>query len=180
MPSHCPVCGGAIVHEEGEVAYLCVNVNCPARMRESVRHFASKNCMNIDGLGDKLTAQLIEAGLVKELGDIYKLKDKMPALLALERMGKKSAENLIANIENSRRAPLDRVISGLGIRHVGEHTARQLAIRFGTLDALAAASEDELTSVRDIGGEVAHSLREYFDEPRNLEAVRRLAQELDI
>jgi DNA ligase (NAD+) len=180
MPDKCPVCDGAIVHEEGEVAYLCVNVNCPARVRESVRHFASKNCMNIDGLGDKLTAQLIEAGLVGELDDIYKLKDKMTELLALERMGKKSAENLIANIENSRKAPLDRVINALGIRHVGEHTARQLAIRFGTLDALATAGEDELTSVRDIGGEVAHSLREYFDEPRNLEAVRRLAQELDI
>jgi DNA ligase (NAD+) len=180
MPAHCPVCGGAIVHEEGEVAYLCVNVNCPARMRESVRHFASKNCMNIDGLGDKLVAQLIDAGLVKELDDIYKLKDKMPELLALERMGKKSAENLIANIENSRKAALDRVINALGIRHVGEHTARQLAIRFGTLEALSAASEEELTSVRDIGAEVAHSIREYFDEPRNMHAVKRLEKELDI
>jgi len=180
MPTHCPVCGGAIVHEEGEVAYLCVNVNCPARMRESVRHFASKNCMNIDGLGDKLTAQLIEAGSVKELDDIYKLKDKMPALLALERMGKKSAENLITNIENSRKAPLDRVINALGIRHVGEHTARQLALRFGELEALSMASEEDLTSVRDIGGEVAHSIREYFDEPRNLHAVKRLEKELDI
>ena len=180
MPSHCPVCGGAIVHEEGEVAYLCVNVNCSARMRESVRHFASKNCMNIDGLGDKLTAQLIEAEMVKELDDIYKLKDKMPELLALERMGKKSAENLVANIENSRKAALDRVINALGIRHVGEHTARQLAIRFGTLEALSAASEEELTSVRDIGGEVAHSIREYFDEPRNMHAVKRLEKELDI
>jgi DNA ligase (NAD+) len=180
MPAHCPVCGGIIVHEEGEVAYLCVNVNCPARVRESVRHFASKNCMNIDGLGDKLTAQLIEAGFVKELDDIYKLKNKVAELLALERMGKKSAENLIANIENSRKAPLDRVINALGIRHVGEHTGRQLAIRFGTLEALSAASEDDLTSVRDIGAEVAHSIREYFDEPRNLDAVKRLEQELDI
>ena len=180
MPSHCPVCGGAIVHEEGEVAYLCVNVNCPARMRESVRHFASKNCMNIDGLGDKLVGQLIESKLVAELDDIYKLKNKMPELLALERMGKKSAENLIANIENSRKAPLDRVINGLGIRHVGEHTARQLAIRFETIDALSAASEEDLSSVRDIGGEVAHSIREYFDEPRNMHAVKRLEKELDI
>jgi DNA ligase (NAD+) len=180
MPSHCPICGGAIVHEEGEVAYLCVNVNCPARMRESIRHFASKNAMNIDGLGDKLTAQLIEAGLVKELDDIYKLKDKMPQLLALERMGEKSAENLVANIENSRKAPLDRVINAIGIRHVGEHTARQLAIRFGSLDALAAANEVELTSVRDIGSEVAHSIREYFDEPRNLKAIKRLEKELHI
>lgn len=180
MPSHCPVCGGAIVHEEGEVAYLCVNVNCPARMRESVRHFASKNCMNIDGLGDKLVGQLIESGLVRELDDIYKLKHKMPALLALERMGKKSAENLIANIENSRKAALDRVINALGIRHVGEHTARQLAIRFGTLEALSAASEEDLTAVRDIGAEVAHSICEYFDEPRNMHAVKRLEKELDI
>src|SRR5579862_817078 len=180
MPEHCPVCGGAIVHEEGEVAYLCVNVNCPARMRESIRHFASKNCMNIDGLGDKLTALLIEAGLVKELDDIYKLKDKMPELLTLERVGKKSAENLLANIENSRKVALDRVINALGIRHVGEHTARQLALRFGTLEALSTASEEDLTAVRDIGGEVAHSIREYFDEPRNLDAVKRLEQELDI
>ena len=180
MPSHCPVCGGAIVHEEGEVAYLCVNVNCPARMRESVRYFASKNCMNIDGLGDKLVGQLIESKLVAELDDIYKLKDKMPELLALERMGKKSAENLIANIENSRKVPLDRVINALGIRHVGEHTARQVAIRFGTLEALSAASGEVLTSVRDIGAEVAHSIREYFDEPRNMQAVKRLEKELDI
>ncbi len=180
MPTHCPVCGGAIVHEEDEVAYLCVNVNCPARMRESVRHFASKNCMNIDGLGDKLVGQLIESKLVAELDDIYKLKNKMPELLALERMGKKSAENLIANIENSRKAPLDRVINALGIRHVGEHTARQLALKFQTIDALAAASEEELSSVRDIGGEVARSIREYFDEPRNLDAVKRLERELDI
>ena len=180
MPSHCPVCGGAIVHEEGEVAYLCVNVNCPARMRESVRYFASKNCMNIDGLGDKLVGQLIESKLVAELDDIYKLKDKMPELLALERMGKKSAENLIENIENSRKVPLDRVINALGIRHVGEHTARQVAIRFGTLEALSAASGEVLTSVRDIGAEVAHSIREYFDEPRNMQAVKRLEKELDI
>jgi DNA ligase (NAD+) len=180
MPTHCPVCGGAIVHEEGEVAYLCINVNCPARMRESIRHFASKNAMNIDGLGDKLVAQLIEAKLVEELDDIYKLKDKMPELLALERMGKKSAENLVANIENSRNAALERVINALGIRHVGEHTARQLAIKFGSLEAFAAASEEELTGVRDIGAEVARSIREYFDEPRNMKAVQRLEKELHI
>ena len=125
-------------------------------------------------------AQLVETGLVKELDDIYKLKHKMTELLALERMGEKSAENLIANIESSRKAGLDRVINALGIRHVGEHTARQLALRFGTLEALSAASEEDLTSVRDIGAEVAHSIREYFDEPRNLHAVKRLEKELDI
>jgi len=178
MPARCPECGAKIVHEEGEVAYLCVNANCPARVRESIRHFASKNCMNIDGLGDKLVAQLVERGMVRELDDLYRLdKDK---LLELERMGDKSAQNILDNIERSRKAALDRVINGLGIRHVGEHTARQLAIRFKSLDALSKASEAELSSVRDIGEEVARSIRDYFDEPRNAKAVARLAKELEI
>ena len=178
MPRHCPVCGAAIVHEEGEVAYLCVNANCPARMRESIRHFASKNSLDIEGLGDKLVAQLVERGMVKELDDIYALTTEQ--LAGLERMATKSAQNVVDAIEKSRNTTLDRVINGLGIRHVGEHTARQLALRFKTLDALAAASEDDLSSVRDIGGEVARSIREYFDEPRNLGAVERLAKVLKI
>ncbi|HTR63347.1 MAG TPA: NAD-dependent DNA ligase LigA [Candidatus Binataceae bacterium] len=178
MPKHCPVCGAAIVHEEGEVAYLCVNANCPARMRESIRHFASKNSLDIEGLGDKLVAQLVERGMVKELDDIYALTTEQ--LAGLERMATKSAQNVVDAIEKSRNTTLDRVINGLGIRHVGEHTARQLALRFKTLDALAAASEDDLSSVRDIGGEVARSIREYFDEPRNLGAVERLAKVLKI
>lgn len=178
MPEHCPVCGAAIVHEEGEVAYLCVNANCPARMRESIRHFASKNSVDIEGLGDKLVAQLVERGMVKELDDIYSLTADQ--LAGLDRMAKKSAQNVIDAIEKSRKTTLDRVINGLGIRHVGEHTARQLALRFKTLDALAAASENDLSSVRDIGGEVARSIREYFDEPRNLKAVKRLEKALDI
>ena len=178
MPKRCPECGGAIVHEEGEVGYFCVNANCPARMRESIRHFASKNCMNIDGLGDKLVAQLVESGLVKELDDLYKLK--LEQLAELERMGEKSARNIVDNIDGSRKTTLDRVINALGIRHVGEHTARQLATRFETLGELAHTGEDELRAIRDIGPEVAHSIREYFDEPRNLKAVERLARELKI
>ena len=178
MPSHCPVCGGAIVNEEGEVGYFCVNANCPARMRESIRHFASKNAVDIDGLGDKLVAQLIEAGLVKELDELYHLTHEQ--LAGLERMADKSARNVLASIERSRHTTLDRVINGLGIRHVGEHTARQLALRFKSLDALMDASEDDLQSVRDIGAEVARSIRAYFDEPRNRKAVKRLAAFLDI
>ena len=178
MPKHCPVCGAAIVHEEGEVAYLCVNANCPARMRESIRHFASKNSLDIEGLGDKLVAQLVEQGMVREIDDIYSLTADQ--LAGLERMAKKSAQNVIDAIEKSRKTTLDRVINGLGIRHVGEHTARQLALRFKTLDALSAASEEELSGVRDIGGEVARSIREYFDEPRNLKAVQRLEKVLEI
>ena len=178
MPRHCPECGGAIVHEEGEVGYFCVNVNCPARMRESIRHFASKNALDIDGLGDKLVAQLVEKGLVKELDDIFDLSREQIA--GLERMADKSAQNLIDAIERSRTVALDRVINGIGIRHVGEHTARQLALRFRTIEALMEASEDDLLAVRDIGGEVAHSIREYFDEPRNRHAVVRLAKKLRI
>ncbi|HEY2526242.1 MAG TPA: NAD-dependent DNA ligase LigA [Candidatus Binataceae bacterium] len=178
MPAHCPNCGGAIVHEEGEVAYFCINVNCPARVRESIRHFASKNCMDIEGLGDKLVGQLVETGLVKELDDIYRLKHDQ--LAGLERMAEKSAQNLLDAIERSRHRTLDRLINGLGIRHVGESTARALALRFRTIDALSQASEDDLCSVRDIGDEVARSIREYFDEPRNRNAVERLKKHLDL
>jgi DNA ligase (NAD+) len=178
MPSHCPDCGGAVVHEEGEVAYFCVNVNCPARMRESIRHFASKNAVDIDGLGDKLVGQLVETGLVRELDDLYRLKKS--DLVGLERMADKSAQNVIDAIERSRKVSLDRLINGLGIRHVGEHTARQLAARLRTIDPLVEASEEELRAVRDIGPEVARSICEYFDEPRNRKAVQRLARELEI
>jgi DNA ligase (NAD+) len=178
MPSHCPNCGGAIVHEEGEVAYFCVNVNCPARVRESIRHFASKNCMDIEGLGDKLVGQLVETGMVKELDDIYRLEGEQ--LSGLERMAEKSAQNLLDAIERSRYRTVDRLISGLGIRHVGESTARALAMRFKTVQALRDASEDELRSVRDIGDEVAHSIREYFDEPRNRKGVDRLLGHLHL
>src|SRR5216684_3815635 len=158
MPSHCPECGGAIIHEEGEVGYFCVNANCPARMRESIRHFASKAALDIDGLGDKLVGQLVETALVKELDDLYKIKKT--DLLGLERMAEKSAQNVLDAIARSRTAALDRVINGLGIRHVGESTARQLALRFGTIAALMEASLDDLTAVRDIGAEVARSIRE--------------------
>ena len=178
MPPKCPECGAAVVHEEGEVAYFCINANCPARMRESIRHFASKNSLDIEGLGDKLVTQLVEQGLLKELDDIYSLTAEQ--LAGLERMAEKSAQNVINAIETSRKTMLDRVINGLGIRHVGEHTARQLAMRFKTLEALSAATEDDLLGVRDIGAEVARSIREYFDEPRNLKAVHRLEKVLDI
>ncbi len=174
MPRNCPVCGSEIVHEEGEVLYFCVNVNCPARMRESIRHFASKNCLDIDGLGDKLVAQLVEKGLIRELGDIYTLR--VEDLAKLERMGEKSARNVIASINRSRHTTLDRLINGLGIRHVGEHTARQLAQHFRDIRKLQEASEEDLLAVRDIGPEVARSIREYFGEPHNARALKRLLE----
>ncbi len=174
MPTHCPECGGAIVHEEGEVAYFCVNVNCPARVRESIRHFASKFGVDIEGLGDKLVAQLVDTGLVREMADIYALTGER--LVALERMGEKSARNLLDSIDRSRHTTLDRLINGLGIRHVGEHTARQLASRFHTIEKLVSAGEDELRAVRDVGPEVARSIREYFAERRNREGLQTLLE----
>src|ERR1700691_6439527 len=136
MPAHCPICHAAIVHEEGEIFYFCVNANCPARMRESIRHFASKGALDIDGLGDKLVGQLVEKGLVKELDDIFELKHEQ--LAELERMADKSARNVVEAIAAARTTTVDPVINGLTIRHVGEHTARQLALKFKTMDALAA------------------------------------------
>jgi len=173
MPRKCPVCDSEIVHEEGEVAYLCINSNCPARVRESIRHFASKNCVDIDGLGDKLVGQLVELGLVCELADIYSLtKEK---LVELDRLADKSAQNVIDKIDRSRRSTLERFVNGLGIRHVGERTARALAERFRQIGKIANATEEDLKSIRDVGPEVARSIREYFAEPRNLKATLRLA-----
>jgi len=174
MPRQCPVCGAMIVHEPEEVAYVCVNVNCPARMRESIRYFASKDCLDIEGLGDKLVAQLVDKGMVRELADIYRLRED--DLIKLERMGAKSAHNLVANIQRSRRTSLERLINALGIRHVGEHTARQLARHFRSLDRLRQAASEDLTAVRDIGPEVARSITEYFAEPRNRAALDRLLE----
>jgi DNA ligase (NAD+) len=175
---HCPECGGSIAHEEGEVAYVCINVNCPARVRESIRHFASKACFDIEGLGDKLVAQLVEKKLVRELADLYLLKPEK--LAALERMGELSSRNLIANIERSRSVTLDRLINALGIPHVGEHTARQLALEFGSLDELRSADEGRLRQVRDIGPEIAHSILAYFAEPRNRAGLERLLEHIVI
>jgi DNA ligase (NAD+) len=178
MPERCPVCGSRVVHEEDEAAYLCVNLNCPARMRESIRHFASKHALDIDGLGDKLVGQLVERGMVHELDAIYRLTPEQ--LEALERMGEKSARKVLDSIQRSRRTTLDRVLNGLGIRHVGEATARALAQRFKTLEAVAQANEDDLQAVRDVGNEVARSVHGFFAEPRNREMVERLAAVLEI
>jgi DNA ligase (NAD+) len=173
MPERCPVCGGHIVKAEGEVDYRCVNANCPAKLRETVLHFASRPVMNIDGLGDALVNHLVERGLVKDIADIYRLgKDD---LLQLERMGEKSAQNLLREIEASKKQPLERVIFALGIRFVGERTAEFLAGHFGSLDALIKAatledaeeSREQLQAVEEVGPRIAESIREFFREPKN-------------
>lgn len=172
MPSKCPVCGGKVVREEGEAASRCINADCPARLRESVRHFAGRRAMDIDGLGDALVDQLVESGLVKSLADLYDLKEE--DLLKLERMGSKSAQNILTQIEQSRTRPLDRLIFALGIRFVGERTASILAEHFGSMERLADASEQELQSASEVGPKVAASLYTFFIEPRNRELLERL------
>jgi DNA ligase (NAD+) len=174
MPELCPVCHTKIRHVEGEVDYWCVNVNCPARLQGSILHFASRSVMNIEGLGESLVNQLHQAGLIKNIADIYTLKDKREEILALERVGEKSVDNLLDEIEKSRKLPLERVILGLGIGQVGTRTAELLAEHFGSMDDLMDASAEQLQEVNDVGPSVSASIREFFDEPTNRELVKRL------
>jgi DNA ligase (NAD+) len=172
MPEKCPVCGTHVVRSEGEVDYRCVNANCPAKLRETILHFASRGVMNIEGMGEALVNQLTERGLVKNVADIYKLtKDN---LLSLDRMGEKSAQNVLDEIDASKKLPLERVIYGLGIRMVGERTAQFLAEHFGSMDALMDASEEELQNVTEVGPRIANSIVEFFREPSNRKLIERL------
>ncbi len=172
MPERCPECGGHVVRVEGEADHRCVNANCPAKLRESILHFASRSVMNIEGMGDALVNQLCDRKLVKNVADIYSLTSGR--LLELERMGEKSAQNVLDEIENSKKLPLERVIYGLGIRFVGERTAEFLAQHFGSMDALMKADLEELQNVNEVGPRIAQSIRQFFDEPRNLELVEKL------
>jgi len=172
MPERCPVCGGHVVRAEGEANHVCVNANCPAKLRETIRHFAARGVMNIEGMGDVLVNQLVDGGLVKSVADIYDLTEEQ--LTKLERMGKKSAENILRQVENSKKLPLERVIYGLGIRMVGERTAQFLAEHFGSMDALMNASAEELQAVNEIGPRVSQSIREFFEEPKNRALVEKL------
>jgi DNA ligase (NAD+) len=172
MPRHCPVCGGNVVREEGEAASRCINTNCSARLKESILHFASRGVMNIDGLGDVLVDQLVDRGIVDSVAGIYDLT--IEKLLTLDRMGKKSAGNVLRNIENSKKNPLPRVITALGIRFVGERTAVFLAEAFGSMDKIASAGVEELQQAEEVGPKVAESIVQFFHEPRNRELVDRL------
>jgi DNA ligase (NAD+) len=174
MPDKCPVCGTKVVQTEGEVDYRCVNANCPAKLRETILHFASRGVMNIDGMGDALVNQLTERGLVKNVADIYKLTKA--DLLSLERMGDKSAQNILNEIENSKKLPLERVIYGLGIRMVGERTAQFLAEHFGSMEALEEAGVEELQNVNEVGPRIAESIVEFFSIAANRKLVERLRQ----
>jgi DNA ligase (NAD+) len=172
MPEHCPVCGGNVVRTPGEADHRCVNANCPAKLQGTILHFASRHVMDIDGLGEALVNQLTERGLVKNVADLYRLtKDD---LLQLERMGDKSAENVLAEISASKKLPLERVIYGLGIRFVGERTAQFLAEHFGSLDAIMKASAEELEEVNEVGPRIAESIVEFFADEHNRKLVSDL------
>jgi DNA ligase (NAD+) len=172
MPRQCPVCGGEVHRAEGEVAYRCVNAACPAQLKESLLHFAGRRAMNIDGLGEALVDQLVDRKMVQDVADLYHLKQE--ELAALERMGEKSAQNLLEEIEGSKKAELARVIFSIGIRFVGERTAQFLADHFSSLDKLAKATEEELCQVEEVGPRIAQSIVEYFGEKRNRDVLDKL------
>src|ERR1700682_4622610 len=174
MPETCPVCGTKVVRAEGEADHRCVNANCPAKLRETILHFASRGVMNIDGMGDALVTQLNERGLVKNVADIYKLTKK--DLLSLERFADKSAQNILDEIEASKKLPLERVIYGLGVRFVGERTAQFLAEHFGSMEALEQASLEELQDVNEVGPRIAESIVEFFSIAANRKLVERLRE----
>jgi DNA ligase (NAD+) len=171
-PGRCPVCGSEVFRPEGEVISRCVNTSCPARVRESVLHFAGRRAMDIEGLGEAVVDQLLAAGLVHSIPDLYALR--YDDLVDLERLGPKSARNLLDEIEGSKTRGLARLVFALGIRHVGERLAQTLAARFRTLDALEKAAEEELLQTEDVGPKVAESIRFFFAQPESRELVGRL------
>jgi DNA ligase (NAD+) len=185
FPENCPKCGSMVKRTEGEADYRCVNIDCPARLRESLLHFASRKVMNIDGLGEALVAQLLENSVIQDeqadggkpvrsVADLYLLDEA--ALLSLERIGKKTADSLLAEIADSKKASLARVLFGLGIRFVGERTAQLLAEEFGSMDALRGASVEDLERVNEVGPRVAAAVREFFEEARNVELIEHLRE----
>ena len=172
MPAQCPRCGSQVYREEGEAAYRCVGLSCPAKLKESLKFFGSRNALDIEGLGEKLIEQLVEKELVADSADLYGLDEE--TLASLERMGVKSAQNLIRELGRSKDTSLARFVTALGIRHVGEATAKVLAEHFGSFDGIMGAEEEALTEVRDVGPEVAKSIAGFFAEPGNRRVIEKL------
>ncbi len=174
LPETCPVCGGPVSRLEGEVVPRCQNPSCPARLRESLKHFVARRAMDIDGLGQRTIDQLLERGLVADFADLYRLQRE--ELLACDRMGEKSTDKLLAAIAASKDRPLARFLFALGIRHVGEHLAKLLAGQFGTLAELAAADREQLLALHEVGPQVADSVLAFFANPRNRQLLDKLQQ----
>lgn len=172
MPSVCPACGAGVVREDGEAAYRCTGVNCPAQQMRNIIHFVSRNAMDIDGLGPAVIKQLIDNNLIKTAADLYYLKAE--EISELEKMGKKSAENLIATLENSKSNKLSQIITALGIRHIGEKAAKILASRYGNIDNIITANENELSLINEIGETMAKSIVNFFHSEQNIEFIDKL------
>lgn len=176
MIKECPMCNTPLIKKEGQVDYYCPNDKCPARHIEGLIHFASRDAMNVDGLGDRIMEDFYNFGFIKNIVDIYNLKNHKQDLIRLEGFGDKSVNNLLDAIENSKQNSLEKLIFALGISHVGAKTGKILAQNFNTLDNLINASEEELTNIPDIGGIIAKSIREYFDNTDNLEIINKLKE----
>ena len=174
MPKNCPECGSKIHRVEGEVAYRCLNSACPAKRRESLLHYAGRHAMNIDGLGEKIVDQLVERNMVKDVADLYSLK--LEGVAELERMAEKSAQNLLDEVEASKKYSLSRLIYALGILFVGERTGQLLAEHFSSLDELATASQEQLEEVPEVGPKVANSIVQFFSEPVNRQLIKKLGK----
>ena len=174
MPEHCLECGAAVIREEGEAAYRCTGVNCPAQRFRNIVHFVSRDAMNIDGLGPSIIEQLLERNLIETAADLYYLKAE--DIADMEKMGEKSAQNLMTSLERSKSNPLYRLIFGLGIRHIGEKAAKLIAKRYKTIENLQTATVEELTEIDDIGEIMAVSVVEFFEEPQNRMFLQRLAE----
>ncbi|MBC7213719.1 MAG: NAD-dependent DNA ligase LigA [Burkholderiaceae bacterium] len=173
MPRQCPVCGSAVVREKGEADHRCTGgLFCPAQRKQALLHFAQRRAMDIEGLGEKLVDQLVDGGIVQTVPDLYRLD--LPTLANLDRMGEKSARNLLDALEKSKHTTLPRFLFALGIRHVGEATAKDLARHFGSLDAIMNASVEQLRAVPDVGPVVAHSIHTFFAQPHNREVIAQL------
>ncbi|MFC4410043.1 NAD-dependent DNA ligase LigA [Chungangia koreensis] len=172
MPSECPACGSELIRIEGEVALRCVNPQCPAQIVEGIIHFVSRNAMNVDGLGEKVVEQLYREEMIKDVSDLYKLT--VGELVTLERMGEKSATNLVNAIEASKENSVERLLFGLGIRHVGEKVAKILSQEFGSLQAIMSASREQLTAIHEIGDKMADSIVEFFNNDEVRELIQRL------
>jgi DNA ligase (NAD+) len=175
FPKNCPICGSAVVKNDDEAVHRCSGgLYCPAQRKQSLLHFAGRRAMNIEGLGERLVDQLVDKGLVRSPADLYGLSTSQ--LEDLERMGEKSAANLVKELERSRSTTLERLIYALGIRNVGETMARDLARHFGDLEPLAHATEEELQQAPDVGPVVARSIRQFFDEAHNRQVIKGLAR----
>ena len=174
MPTHCPECESELVRLEGEVAVRCINPKCPAQIREGLIHFVSRNAMNIDGLGEKVVSQLFAEKLIQDVADLYRLTREQ--LLGLERMGEKSVTNLLAAIEASKGNSLEKLLFGLGIRHVGAKAAKTLAQHFEHMDRIVYATREELTSINEIGEKMADSIVTFFEQEEVLSLLNELKE----